>query len=295
MGGHQRTSRTQVAIVVIDRSGHRGGPPPGGHDLRSILVRRRGHRCGLGRGRRDRGGGVGTLGWETPSSVPWPTVWVWVGHRPGQRRRVPDERDHRQHGRGSSMDTWRMGTGIRPRSSDSRTPAATLVACRTTRSSRPDPRRRAARGRLRIQPGNRDRRTQRIGKTDLAAGWRGAPRHSVLHVEDLYPGWHGLEATPPVVADLLACVATGRDATAAGWTGRAIARRHGPPCPSPPDRRRRGRRGRRGHPAVPQPDRLGRGARRRSATTGRWPATARPSRPGGRPGPIRSAATSPAS
>ncbi len=55
------------------------------------------------------------------------------------------------------------------------------------------------------------------GKTDLAACWRDAPDTTVLHLEDLYPGWHGLEATPPVVAEMLAAVATGRDASAPGW------------------------------------------------------------------------------
>ncbi|MGA8851900.1 MAG: 4-amino-4-deoxy-L-arabinose transferase [Aeromicrobium sp.] len=55
------------------------------------------------------------------------------------------------------------------------------------------------------------------GKTDLAACWHGSPDTAVLHLEDLYPGWLGLDATPPVVAEMLAAVATGRDASADGW------------------------------------------------------------------------------
>lgn len=55
------------------------------------------------------------------------------------------------------------------------------------------------------------------GKTDLARWWEDRPGTSVLHIEDLYPGWHGLDATPPMVAELLGSIATGRQASAARW------------------------------------------------------------------------------
>lgn len=41
------------------------------------------------------------------------------------------------------------------------------------------------------------------GKTSLAAGLAEATGADVLHLEDLYPGWHGLEATPPLVRGVL--------------------------------------------------------------------------------------------
>jgi para-aminobenzoate synthetase len=55
------------------------------------------------------------------------------------------------------------------------------------------------------------------GKTDLAACWTDDPGVAVLHLEDLYPGWHGLDATPRMVADVLADLAAGRDAAAPTW------------------------------------------------------------------------------
>ena len=60
------------------------------------------------------------------------------------------------------------------------------------------------------------------GKTDLAACWRGSADTSVLHLEDLYPGWWGLDATPPVVADMLAALAAGGDASTSGWDWEGI-------------------------------------------------------------------------
>jgi uridine kinase len=65
------------------------------------------------------------------------------------------------------------------------------------------------------------------GKTSLAnhlAEVLGAP---VLHLEDLYPGWHGLSATPPMVRRILEAVATDRVGTASRWDW--IANRPGPP------------------------------------------------------------------
>jgi para-aminobenzoate synthetase len=37
------------------------------------------------------------------------------------------------------------------------------------------------------------------GKTRLADGLARAYGAAVLHLDDMYPGWHGLEATPPMV------------------------------------------------------------------------------------------------
>ena len=56
------------------------------------------------------------------------------------------------------------------------------------------------------------------GKTGLARqlGERGGA--SVVHLDDLYPGWHGLDATPPMVAGLLASIAVGDVGTAARWS-----------------------------------------------------------------------------
>jgi|SRR5664279_3282435 len=55
------------------------------------------------------------------------------------------------------------------------------------------------------------------GKTDLASRWRDDPRTAVLHLDDLYPGWRGLEATPPMIAGLLGAIAAGHDASTATW------------------------------------------------------------------------------
>lgn len=55
------------------------------------------------------------------------------------------------------------------------------------------------------------------GKTGLAldlADEIGAP---ILHLERLYPGWHGLERTPPLVHALLADIAIGERGTAPQW------------------------------------------------------------------------------
>lgn len=55
------------------------------------------------------------------------------------------------------------------------------------------------------------------GKTDLTAELARASGAAVLHLDDLYPGWRGLEATPPMVADLLASVAVGDIGVAHRW------------------------------------------------------------------------------
>jgi uridine kinase len=55
------------------------------------------------------------------------------------------------------------------------------------------------------------------GKTGFSTGLAAATGADVLHLEDLYPGWHGLAATPPIVADVLASVAVGGIGSARRW------------------------------------------------------------------------------
>jgi len=55
------------------------------------------------------------------------------------------------------------------------------------------------------------------GKTSFVGGLARATGADVLHLEDLYPGWHGLAATPPLVADVLADIAVGGIGTAPRW------------------------------------------------------------------------------
>jgi para-aminobenzoate synthetase len=55
------------------------------------------------------------------------------------------------------------------------------------------------------------------GKTSFADGLATATGADVLHLEDLYPGWHGLAATPPIVARVLASVAVGDIGSARRW------------------------------------------------------------------------------
>ena len=55
------------------------------------------------------------------------------------------------------------------------------------------------------------------GKTGFTTGLAAATGADVLHLEDLYPGWHGLAATPPIVADVLASVAVGDVGSARRW------------------------------------------------------------------------------
>jgi len=72
------------------------------------------------------------------------------------------------------------------------------------------------------------------GKTSLAnrvGEFAGAP---VLHLEDLYQGWHGLESAPPSVATILKSIAVGDIGRAASWDWEAA--QPGPdvaigPCP----------------------------------------------------------------
>lgn len=45
------------------------------------------------------------------------------------------------------------------------------------------------------------------GKTSLAVGLAEAIGADILHLEDVYPGWRGLEATPPMVRQVLERIA----------------------------------------------------------------------------------------
>jgi para-aminobenzoate synthetase len=55
------------------------------------------------------------------------------------------------------------------------------------------------------------------GKTSFVAGLAAETAADVVHLEDLYPGWHGLAATAPVVAQLLGAVAIGEIGSAHRW------------------------------------------------------------------------------
>jgi uridine kinase len=72
------------------------------------------------------------------------------------------------------------------------------------------------------------------GKTSLAGELADAAGASVLHLEDLYLGWHGLAATPPMVHGVLESLAVGDVGTAARWDwveDRPGAPLHVPPVP----------------------------------------------------------------
>jgi len=55
------------------------------------------------------------------------------------------------------------------------------------------------------------------GKTSFVDGLATAASADVLHLEDLYPGWGGLAATPPVVASVLDAIAVDEIGTAHRW------------------------------------------------------------------------------
>ena len=55
------------------------------------------------------------------------------------------------------------------------------------------------------------------GKTSFVAELADTAGADVLHLEDLYPGWHGLVATPPLVHGILEAIAVGNVGTAARW------------------------------------------------------------------------------
>jgi uridine kinase len=71
------------------------------------------------------------------------------------------------------------------------------------------------------------------GKTDLVAGLADLTGADVLHLEDLYPGWDGLAATPALVADVLDAIAAGQVGSAPTWDwqrGRPGAELYVPPA-----------------------------------------------------------------
>lgn len=71
------------------------------------------------------------------------------------------------------------------------------------------------------------------GKSMLASDLARVIGASVLHLEDLYPGWHGLEATPPTVArDVLSPIAADRTGSVRRWDWHAG--RPGEPMTCPP-------------------------------------------------------------
>jgi len=55
------------------------------------------------------------------------------------------------------------------------------------------------------------------GKTSLADQFAEVGGAAVLHLEDLYPGWHGLAATPPMVRGILDAIAVDQIGTATRW------------------------------------------------------------------------------
>ncbi|MEJ7636031.1 4-amino-4-deoxy-L-arabinose transferase [Aeromicrobium sp.] len=56
------------------------------------------------------------------------------------------------------------------------------------------------------------------GKTDLVAGLAAVTGATVLHLDDIYPGWHGLAATPPMIAGVLGAIAVGEIGSVHRWS-----------------------------------------------------------------------------
>lgn len=61
------------------------------------------------------------------------------------------------------------------------------------------------------------------GKTSFATGLARAAEAPVLHLEDVYPGWGGLDATPPLIAGVLDTVAVDGVGTVHRWDWRSAA------------------------------------------------------------------------
>lgn len=55
------------------------------------------------------------------------------------------------------------------------------------------------------------------GKSRFAAGLADATGADVLHLEDVYPGWHGLAATPSIITAVLEAIAVDGVGTARRW------------------------------------------------------------------------------
>lgn len=71
------------------------------------------------------------------------------------------------------------------------------------------------------------------GKTSLADELADVAGAALLHLEDLYPGWHGLAATPPMVAHgILDAISVGETGSASRWDW--VNDRPGPTLRVPP-------------------------------------------------------------
>lgn len=71
------------------------------------------------------------------------------------------------------------------------------------------------------------------GKTSLADQLAEVAGAAVFHLEDIYPGWHGLAATPPMVAHgVLDAIAVDEIGVASRWDW--VNDRPGPPLYVPP-------------------------------------------------------------
>lgn len=55
------------------------------------------------------------------------------------------------------------------------------------------------------------------GKTDIAERLAAATGAAVLHLDDIYPGWTGLAATPPMVRSVLDQIAVGNTGSVHRW------------------------------------------------------------------------------
>ena len=73
------------------------------------------------------------------------------------------------------------------------------------------------------------------GKTALATGLAVATGAAILHLEDVYPGWHGLEATPPIIArDVLGPIAADQIGSVRRWDWAADGPGEQVACPPVP-------------------------------------------------------------
>ncbi len=70
------------------------------------------------------------------------------------------------------------------------------------------------------------------GKTSITARLAEATDGRMLHLDDLYPGWHGLAETPAMVASILTAVAVGEVGHAHRWSW--VRDRPGPVLHVPP-------------------------------------------------------------
>lgn len=72
------------------------------------------------------------------------------------------------------------------------------------------------------------------GKTGLADGLAAVSDAAVLHLDDIYPGWSGLAATPPLIREVLERIAVGEVGLVNRWdwaAGQDGPLLHLPPSP----------------------------------------------------------------